>query len=66
MVGTMAPAETAPESARLLPVDAPGLQGSVSVVPEKDGWKLVFDLESAGSRVGQRDLRSEPPAPRGL
>lgn len=56
LVGTMAPAATAPESApesapgsaRVLPVEAPGLQGSVSVVPEKDGWKLVFELESAG------------------
>lgn len=48
LVGTMAPAATPVEAARILPVEAPGLSGSVSVTPDKDGWNLVFDLESAG------------------
>ena len=49
LVGTMAPAPaSSADTARILPVEAPGLSGSVSVTPDKAGWKLVFDLESAG------------------
>jgi hypothetical protein len=48
LVGTMAPGVPTPAVVRFVPVEAPGLSGSVSVAPDKGGWNLVFDLESAG------------------
>lgn len=46
LVGTMAPASPDPEAVRYLPVDADGIRGSVRLERGKDGWDLVFDLDS--------------------
>ena len=45
-IGSDAPA--ASEPARVVPVQAPGLTGTVALEPGKSGWELVFDLESPG------------------
>ncbi len=41
-------AHTAAESTRVVPVEAPGLSGTVALEPGTSGWDLVFDLESPG------------------
>lgn len=36
------------DAARIVPVEATGLSGTVTLEPGKSGWDLVFDLDTAG------------------
>lgn len=49
LMGSMVSDEAvASGQARSVPVDAPGLNGTVALEPGKSGWDLVFDLDSPG------------------
>lgn len=49
LVGTMGGDSTlASDPARIVPVEAPGLNGTVALEPGQSGWDLVFDLDTSG------------------
>lgn len=49
LMGTIgSQASTTSEPARIVPVQAPGISGTVALEPGQSGWDLVFDLESPG------------------
>ncbi|OGT60350.1 MAG: hypothetical protein A3E01_16130 [Gammaproteobacteria bacterium RIFCSPHIGHO2_12_FULL_63_22] len=49
LMGTMgSDTPAASDSARIVPVEAPGLSGTVALEPGQSGWDLVFKLDTAG------------------